>query len=64
MGHHEEYLQRKDITPWRILELSIENGEPLFSVDYKDPYIDDIDDNYFDESEDESNGDHEFDDDA
>ena len=32
-----------------ITQLSIRNGEPLFSVDYKDPYLDDF---YFDANED------------
>jgi hypothetical protein len=59
ISHHGGYFGLALIL--KKQELSIENGEPLFSVDYKDPYIDD---NYFDESEDESNGDNEFDDDA
>jgi hypothetical protein len=40
-------------------ELSIENGDPLFSVDFKDPYIYD---SYFDESDGKSDGDFDWDD--
>ena len=60
ISHHGGYFGLALILKEQELSI-IENGEPLFSVDYKDPYIDD---NYFDESEDESNGDNEFDDDA
>ena len=37
-----------------ITQLSIQNGEPLFSVEYRDPYLDD---NYFPEAEDDEDSD-------
>jgi hypothetical protein len=55
ISHHGGYF-RLVIIP---TELSIENGEFLFSVDYKDFYIDD---NYLDESDGGSDGDFDSDD--
>jgi hypothetical protein len=39
-----------------ITQVAIEDGEPLFQVNYQDPYFDDC---YFDESEDEDEEDYE-----
>jgi hypothetical protein len=56
ISHHGEYFRLIII----LTELSIENGEPLFSVDYSGPYFDD---NYFNESDGVSDGDFDWDDD-
>jgi hypothetical protein len=50
--HHGEYVSMVAV----ITQVAIEHGEPLFQVNYQDPYYDDC---YFDESDDEDEEDYE-----
>lgn len=52
MEDHADYFRVVSLTT----QLSIIHGEPLFQIDYQDPYDDDY---YFDESDTESDGDEE-----